>query len=77
MKSWRVSHQHASRIDTHCIPFTTARWKKERYRLTKRVCAHDATRCSIIARSKLKLIARISGTQRWFARASEKLKNAR
>jgi hypothetical protein len=32
-----VSHQHASRIDTRCIRFTTARRKKQRYRLTKRV----------------------------------------
>ena len=50
--SWRVSHQHASGIDTRCNRFTTARTKKQRYRLRKRILGHRATQRSVIARSK-------------------------
>jgi hypothetical protein len=52
--------QHASGIDTRYIPFTTARRKKQRYRLTKGVCTREVTRCAAVKRATSNLIARTS-----------------
>src|SRR5262249_17525032 len=67
--SWRVSHQHASRIDTCCIRFTTAQRKKQRYRLTKRVREREVTRWDAIVRSKQNSITALAtGEVSWCLR---------
>jgi hypothetical protein len=52
--------QHASGIDTRYIPFTTARRKKQRYRLTNRVGTREVTWCGTVKRATSNLIARAS-----------------
>src|SRR5262245_56226559 len=49
--------QHASGSDTRYIPFTTARRKKQRHRLTKRVRTREVTRCGTVKRATSNLIA--------------------
>src|SRR5580765_7220064 len=70
--SARIANRHA----LHSL-FTTARRKKQRCRLTKRVHDVRTTRCNAITRSKCELFARTRNTRCQLLHAPLKLKKLR